>query len=109
METEGVVHLTDILDYLDSVAVKEAMPYGKLFDTSGGDFMLSDDDMMVLGARVSAYAEMEPRGPVALVVASETANVLARRFANLGGARRPVKVFRDAGEARAWLAEETDG
>ncbi len=102
---EGVVQLADILDYLDSVAVKEAMPYGKLFDASGGDLVLSDDDMMVLGARVSAYAEMEPRGPVALVVDSEKSNVLARRFANLGGAKRPAKVFRDAVEARLWLAE----
>ena len=83
------------------------MPYAKLFDAFGGDFVLSDDDMMILGARVSAYAEMEPRGPVALVVGSEEANALARRFANLGGAKRPAKVFRHADEARAWLADET--
>ena len=108
VQTEGTVHLTEILDYLDAVAVKEAMPYAKLFDASGGDFILSDADMMVLGARVSAYAEMEPRGPVALFVGSEEANALARRFANLGGAKRPAKVFRDAREALAWLADEAD-
>src|SRR5476649_1705144 len=71
VQTEGTVLLTEILDYLDAVAVKEAMPYAKLFDASGGDFVLSDQDMMVLGARVSAYAEMEPRGPVAIVVDSD--------------------------------------
>jgi hypothetical protein len=57
---------------------------------------------------VSAYAAMEPRGPVALVVGSEETDTLARRFANLGGAKRPAKVFRDAREARAWLADEAD-
>jgi hypothetical protein len=108
VQTEGTVHLADILDYLDAVAVKEAMPYAKLFDAFGGDFVLSDADMMVLGARVSAYAAMEPRGPVALVVGSEETDTLARRFANLGGAKRPAKVFRDAREARAWLADEAD-
>jgi hypothetical protein len=106
VQTEGTVHLADILDYLDAVAVKEAMPYAKLFDASGADFVLSDDDVMVLGARVSAYAELEPRGPVAIVVDSEKANTLARRFANLGGAKRPARVFRDADEACEWLADE---
>ena len=108
VQTEGIVLLADILDYLDAVAVKEAMPYAKLFDASGGDFVLSDDDMMVLGARVSAYAAMEPRGPVALVAGvSEKTNALARRFTNLGGAKRPAKIFRHADEARAWLVDET--
>jgi hypothetical protein len=109
VQTEGTVHLADILDYLDAVAVKEAMPYAKLFDTSGADFVLSDDDVMVLGARVSAYAAMEPRGPVALVANSDNTNVLARRFVNLGGAKRPAKVFRHADEARAWLIDEMAG
>ena len=108
VQTEGIVLLAEILDYLDATAVKEAMPYAKLFDASGGDFVLSDADVMVLGARVSAYAAMEPRGPVALVVGSDKTDGLARRFANLGGAKRPAKVFRDAREARAWLADEAD-
>lgn len=106
VQTEGVVQLAEILDYLDAVAVKGAMPYAKLFDASCGDMVLSDDDMMVLGARVSAYARMEPRGPVALVVGSDETNALARRFANLGGAKRPARIFKHADEARAWLTDE---
>ena len=106
VQTEGIVLLAEILDYLDAIAVKEAMPYAKLFDAFGGDFVLSDADMMVLGARVSAYAAMEPRGPVALVVGSEETDTLARRFANLGGAKRPARVFRDTNQALAWLAGE---
>jgi hypothetical protein len=108
VQAEGVVTLQDILDYLDEIAVSDAMPYGKLFDTSGAQFTLSDSDMMVLGARVSAYAEMEPRGPVALVVSDDVHSDLARRFANLGGARRPAKVFRAVEQARAWLNDGGD-
>ena len=101
---QGGVVLQDIIDYFDSVAVQGAMPYDKLFDASAGQFALSDDDMMVLGARVSAYAAMEPRGPIAIIVANEETNDLARRFANLGGAERPVKIFRQVAEARSWLS-----
>src|SRR5579871_6498047 len=62
---EGTVSLQEILDYLDAVAVADVMPYDKLFDASQAEFTLSDSDMMTLGARVSAYEVMDPRGPVA--------------------------------------------
>lgn len=108
-KAEGVIHLSEILDYLDAVAVQEAMPYAKLFDARDANFVLSDTDMMTLGARVSAYAAMEPRGPIALVVGSDADNDLGRRFANLGGAKRPVRIFRDIGAAEEWLAAESEG
>jgi hypothetical protein len=106
VECTGTVKLQEILDYLDAVAVGNAMPYDKLFDTTKGQFPLSDEDMMTLGARVSAYAHMDPRGPVALVVGNDETNLLAHRFANLGGASRPAKVFRTVDEARAWLSSQ---
>ena len=100
---EGMISLDEILDYFDKVAVSDAMPYAKLFDASKARFSISDDDMMVLGARVSAYASMEPRGPVALVVGSDEDYVLGKRFANLGGATRPIQVFQRVDDARKWL------
>jgi hypothetical protein len=104
---DGVILLPDILAYLDKVAAEGCMPFGKLFDATGARFELSDDDMMVLGARVSAYAAMDPRGPIALVVGSDADNVLGQRFANLGGAQRPIRLFRTMDPARTWLARET--
>jgi len=100
---EGLVGLDEILDYFDRVAVADAMPYAKFFDASKARFSISDDDMMVLGARVSAYASMEPRGPVALIVGSDEDYILGKRFANLGGARRPLQVFQTVDDARKWL------
>ncbi len=100
---QGAVVLQDILDYFDAVMVQNAMPYDKLFDAANGQFTLSDDDMMALGARVSAYAAADPRGPIAIVVGDDQTNLLAHRFANLGSAARPVKIFRHAADARRWL------
>ena len=100
---EGLIDLSEVLDYFDRVAVSDAMPYAKLFDATKARFSISDDDMMVLGARVSAYASMEPRGPIALIVSSDEDFVLGRRFANLGGAKRPLQIFRDEEKGRKWL------
>ncbi|HTR86904.1 MAG TPA: hypothetical protein VMI56_20655 [Reyranella sp.] len=100
---EGVVLMQDIVDYLDAVVVQGALPYPKLIDARGTDFSLSDDDMMALGARVSAYAHFGPRGPIAMVVDTMAGQEFSRRFANLGGARRPIKIFRSIDDARTWL------
>jgi len=102
-KAEGVLLLAELLDYFDTVAVQDAMPYSKLFDASQARFALNDSDMMVLGARVSAYAEMEPRGPIAFIAGTDDTYDLARRFANLGGAKRPVKIFRQVEDGRRWL------
>ena len=101
--THGVVSLQDILDYMDAVTIQDAAAYPKLFDATDGDLQLSDDDMMALGARVSAYAAYDPRGPVAAVAVSEKPVALIRRFMNLGGAQRSMRLFSSAREARAWL------
>ena len=100
---EGTIVLSEILDYFDTVTVQNAMPYAKLFDATQARFTISDDDMMVLGARVSAYASMEPRGPIAFIAGSDETVVLGARFANLGGARRPLRIFRNLEEGRKWL------
>ncbi len=102
-KAEGLIGLSEILGYFDAVAVQNAMPYGKLFDASRAEFSINDDDMMVLGARVSAYASMEPRGPIAFIVGSDAAHDLGLRFANLGGASRLLRIFKSVEEGRRWL------
>ena len=63
---------------------------------------------MVLGARVSAYAAFEPRGPIAAIAPpGEAANIL-HRFINLGGASRAMKLFQTIDQARKWLAEQPE-
>jgi len=103
VKAHGVVVLQEILDYFDAVVVQGAMPYPKLFDARDAEPQLSDDDVMELGARVSAYAAYEPRGPIAAVATKPKAGEILQRFMNLGGADRPMRLFGSVEEAMAWL------
>jgi len=104
----GVVLLDEVLDYFDALVTQNAMPYRKLFDAREAQPQLSDDDVMVLGARVSAYAEMEPRGPIATIAPPGAAADVIRRFMNLGGAARAIRLFDSIDEAREWLAGQPE-
>ena len=106
VRAHGVVVLKELLDYFDTVVVQDAMGYPKLFDAREAIPCLSDDDVMVLGARVSAYAVHDPRGPVAAVTMGQAASAILQRFMNLGGAPRPMRLFGTIEEARRWLGQE---
>jgi hypothetical protein len=103
VEATGPVTLDDVLAYFDRLVIENAMPYPKLFDASRATAELSDADVMVLGARVSAYSLHDPRGPLALVAQNERIVEFLRRFMNLGMARRPAMLFRRVDDARRWL------
>jgi hypothetical protein len=105
VDVRGVddVGLQDILDYFDGLVVDGGMPYRKLIDLRGIKPRITDDDMMTLGARVSAYANMEPRGPIAVVSTNDETDIFIRRFMNLGGAKRPIRLFTSIEAARQWL------
>ena len=99
----GVVVVQDIIGYFDALVTDGGMPYRKMIDLRGVTAQLSDDDMMTLGARVSAYANMEPRGPIAVVSTATETDIFIRRFMNLGGAKRPMRLFSSMDAARQWL------
>jgi hypothetical protein len=103
VRAHGAVVLSELLDYFDALVVQDAMGYPKLFDAREAVPRLSDDDVMVLGARVSAYAVHDPRGPVAAIAVTREASALLQRYMNLGGADRPMRLFMSVDEARAWL------
>jgi len=100
---EGEIGLEDLEAFLDAVIVQNALPYRKMFDGRLAVGKYNDHDVMMLGARISAYAaSLEPRGAVALL-ANEAHVDLAKRFINLGKSGRPAKVFVLEDEARKWL------
>lgn len=100
---DGVVTLKDMEDYLDQVVVQGALPYRKLWDCSNVLYQYDDGDMMAIGARISAYGSLGSRGPIAIVAITPEAIDASLRYANLGGAKRPAKVFQSEAEARKWL------
>jgi hypothetical protein len=65
--------------------------------------MLSDADMMALGARIRAYMKIATLGPLAIVAVTERAYQQARLFETLADGDRPVKIFRELHKAREWL------
>ena len=106
---EGEIALTDIEAFSDAVMVENAMPYRKLFDGRLAIAKYDDNDVMMLGARMSAYANnLEPRGAVAFIAGSEAASDLAKRFLNLSKSSRPGKVFLEEEPARKWLAAQPE-
>ena len=105
VKTQGRVVLKDVEAYFDALMVQDAMSYPKLVDATEVEFVASDDDMMTLGARVSAYAAVDPRGPICLVAITPEAIDTLRRFTNLGGAKRPAKIVTTVDEGRQWLRE----
>jgi hypothetical protein len=104
------VRLQDIESYLDGVVVGDALPYRKLFDVSKASLRLSDDDMMLLGARIRAYATTatETMGPLAIVATTTESHGQARLFSALADAKRQIKIFRELHAARKWLDSLAD-
>lgn len=107
---KGPLTRRDIEDYLDAVVVVDGLSYRKIFDMTQAGPAIPDDDMMALGARIRAYATMGKIGPLAIVATTDISYERAHLFAALADARRPLKIFRELHQARAWLdAESSDG
>jgi hypothetical protein len=106
---EGETGLAHFEDFLDAIVVQGALPYRKLFDSRKAIGKLSDDDVMMLGARMSAYTRgLGPLGAIAFVVAGAAPSSFATRVVNLAASDRPAGVFVSEDEARKWLAEQPE-
>jgi hypothetical protein len=100
---QGPVDLAEFERYCDEVVVNNAMSYRRLYDCRNAKYIYDDNDLMTVGARISAYDAFEPRGPVAIVAITDLNIELSKRFLNLGGANRPGKIFHSVEAARKWL------
>ena len=100
------IRLKDIEDYLDDLLAAGALPYRKIFDTTGATVKLEEDDLMALGARIRAYIPLGPIGPLAIVATTERSYGQARMFTALAEADRPIKIFRELHTARRWLDDQ---
>lgn len=101
----GQITLQDTWGYHETLVLEDALPYAKLMDATEATFVHDDEDIMKLGARVSAYADVDNRGPVAVVVCDETQRGMVRRYFNLTGDAFPTALFGTELEARRWLRE----
>ena len=105
---EGVVTRKDLEEHFDALVVEEALEYAKLFDAANVEPVYGDDDVLALGARLSAYTATMKSGPLAVVGAGETVETAFRRFVNISPSRRPARLFATEAEARSWLKAVAD-
>ena len=102
---EGRVTIKEMEDHFDALVVAGALSYCKLFDASQAEPIYSDDDVMAMGARLSAYTAHFKSGPLAVVGLSDTVETTFQRFINISPSRRPARLFKTEAEARTWLAQ----
>ena len=105
---DGVLVLKDVEEFCDAVVGQNALPYRKLIDGRTATGKYDDNDVMAMGARLSAYATMGPRGALAMVTADDATLELADRLMNLGKDGRPAKAFRAIDDARKWLLAQPE-
>jgi hypothetical protein len=99
---EGPVTLKEMEDHFDAIVVADAMPYAKPFEATLIEPIYNDDDVMMMGARLSAYAATLESGTLAVVGKSEEVREAFMRFVNVSPSKRPAALFE--ADARAWLA-----
>ena len=109
VDIDGDITLPQAEEYLDALVVADAMPYAKLLDCSKMQTQVSDDEMMRLGARMRAYAQIMKGGPLVFVVTDPVIDNYVRRYINLAAADRPVKIVETVDQARAWLRKLASG
>jgi hypothetical protein len=68
---DGAVTRAELEEHFDAIVVADAMPYAKLFDASRAEPAYNDDDVMLMGARLSAYTATLTAGPLAVVGLSD--------------------------------------
>jgi hypothetical protein len=104
---DGPLTLKDVEEHFDAIALANAMGYAKLFDATRFQPAYSDDDVLVMGARLSAYTATLESGPLAVFGTDPALEVAFRRFINISPSQRPAGLFRTEAGARAWLAEQS--
>ncbi|SEP41846.1 hypothetical protein SAMN02990966_05978 [Rhodospirillales bacterium URHD0017] len=99
----GELGRTDLEDFLDDLVAAATLSYRKVLDMGGSRLALSGDDMVALGARVRRHEAMGPMGSVAVIASSDEVYDQVSLFESVVDADRPLKIFRDAEMAYAWL------
>ena len=99
---DGPVTRGDIEAYLEAVDRGNAVTWRKLIDGRRGTLDMSHDDLMAVGVRLRAYHE-NVVGPLAIVLARDSADEVARILGIMATADRPMRLFTGVRAAERWL------
>lgn len=106
---QGPVTIEDMEEHFDALVVANALPYAKLFNASLLEPVYDDQDVIRLGARLSAYTANFDSGPLAVVGRDEQVVGAFRRFVNISPSKRPARIFPTEAKALAWLRLQPGG
>jgi hypothetical protein len=98
----------DVQNALLAIRAAGALPYRKLIDLTFAPLTLGLPGIRAVRALnedAGGAGRKAPRGPLAIVVASELAGEMVELFHEPVRLDRPFRVFRDLDEARRWLDE----
>ena len=99
----GVIRLADMEECLRAVAMPATLSYRKLVDLGQAELAVDRDGLIALSRYIREHRGTGRVGPLAIVVGSDEVAQQARQFRSLEVEDRPLKIFRDAEAATAWL------
>ena len=92
---------------LDEMVAEGALGYRKFFDGTHGETTMPPSDLLALGIRMRSLHQHGTMGPLAVIVPASKWGIIARVLGILATAKRPMRVFQNAGKARRWLEKQS--
>jgi hypothetical protein len=111
---EGLVTYAEMSAHIHTRLSPEAATYGELFDCSGATTNVTADEIRQLAMERQMVNEQQQQqqqqqpGPVAIVATDNVFFGMFRMFDVLTERIRPLRVFRDKGQAVQWLDAVAD-
>lgn len=106
---DGLVTLKEMEAHFDQLMVDNALGYAKLFDATNLVPVYDEQDVLAMGARLSAYTANFDSGPLAVVGKEEVVVGAFRRFVNISPSKRPARILPTKEKALAWLRQQPGG
>jgi hypothetical protein len=101
---DGVVTYAELNEHLNAEEQERGLGLPELIEASGATTDVTTGDVIRLVQRAARTSQSVPLGPTAIVVQDAVAFGMARMYSILmDRVGAPVGVFRDRGEAIAWL------
>jgi hypothetical protein len=103
---EGNVTRDDVVALLDAMLAAGTRGFCKLIDIGDADTSMTREELFALGVRVRGVHASGKVGPIALVLPKNGAVQAEAFFGMMAAADRPMRLFRDADEASAWIEQQ---
>jgi len=103
IEATGAIHLAEMQECVRAIAMPATLSYRKLVDLGQAELAFGRDGIIGLSRYIREHRGTGPMGALEIVVGSDAIEQQARQFKSMEIEDRPLKIFRDASAARAWL------